>query len=246
MFYYIGLDLGQAQDYTALAVLEQQLWTGPEVDWVDFGVFFPEGVEPGGWVSPSSVGPLYAERILAVNAHYGKGPLAANSPLFVRHLERFPLGTKYGEIVASVRGLLSSEPFRRRIQRTSLLADKTGVGAAVVDSFYEQGVFPIPISIHGGSTVTEEVRGFRVPKRDLVASVQTLLQNSRLKIAPGMGLAPVLKRELLNFRVRINPATAHDSYEHWREADHDDLVLAVALACWYRELARKWQVEAMV
>ena len=33
MFYYIGLDLGQAQDYTALAVLEQQIWTGPEVDW---------------------------------------------------------------------------------------------------------------------------------------------------------------------------------------------------------------------
>jgi len=47
VFYYVGLDLGQAQDYTALAVLEQQLWTGPEVDWSDFGVFFPEGVEPG-------------------------------------------------------------------------------------------------------------------------------------------------------------------------------------------------------
>jgi hypothetical protein len=239
VFYYVGLDLGQAQDYTALAVLEQQLWTGPEVDWADFGVFFPEGVEPGGWVSPSVVGPLYAERILAVNARYLKGPLAADSPLFVRHLGRYPLGTKYGDIVASVRSLLSREPFRRRIRYTRLLADKTGVGAAVVDSFYEKGVYPIPISIHGGSAVTEEARGFRVPKRDLVASVQTLLQNGRLKIAPGMELAPVLKQELLNFRVKINPATAHDSYEHWREADHDDLVLATALACWYRELTRK-------
>jgi hypothetical protein len=239
VFYYVGLDLGQAQDYTALAVLEQQLWTGPEVDWADFGVFFPEGVEPGGWVSPSVVGPLYAERILAVNAHYLKGPLAADSPLFLRHLMRYPLGTKYSEIVASVRTLLSREPFRRRMRRTSLLADKTGVGAAVVDSFYQKGVYPIPISIHGGSAVTEEVRGFRVPKRDLVASVQTLLQNGHLKIAPEMELAPVLKKELLNFRVKINPATAHDSYEHWREADHDDLVLATALACWYRELTRK-------
>ena len=239
MFYYVGLDLGQAQDYTALAVLEQQLWTGPEVDWADFGVFFPEGVEPGGWVSPSVVGPLYAERILAVNARYLKGPLAADSPLFVRHLERYPLGTKYGEIGSSVRGILSREPFRRRMRYTRLLADKTGVGAAVVDGFYEKGVYPIPISIHGGSAVTEDGRGFRVPKRDLVASVQTLLQNGRLKIAPEMELAPILKRELLNFRVKINPATAHDSYEHWREADHDDLVLATALACWYRELTRK-------
>src|SRR5215216_5819548 len=205
MFYYVGLDLGQSQDYTALAVLEQQIWTGPEVDWADFGVLFPEGVEPGGWISPSAVGPLYAER-----------------------------------------SLLSHEPFRRRVRYTRLLADKTGVGAAVIDSFYEKGVYPISVTIHGGSAVTEDVRGFRVPKRDLVASVQTLLQNGRLKIAPQMELAPILKSELLNFRVKINPATAHDSYEHWREADHDDLVLAVALACWYRELTRKQVLEEIM
>jgi hypothetical protein len=249
VFYYVGLDLGQAQDYTALAVLEQQLWTGSEVDWADVGVFFPKGIEPGGWVSPSVVGPLYAERILAVNAHHFKGPLAADSPLFLRHLMRYPLGTKYGEIVASVRSLLSREPFRGRMRRTRLLADKTGVGAAVVDSFYENGVYPISVTIHGGSAVTEEfggAGGFRVPKRDLVASVQTLLQNGRLKIAPEMELAPVLKRELLNFRVKINPATAHDSYEHWREADHDDLVLATALACWYRELTRKEALDELM
>src|SRR5918995_6958101 len=161
MFYYVGLDLGQAQDYTALAVLEQQLWTGSEVDWSDFGVFFPEGVEAGGWVSPSAVGPMYAERILAVNARYLKGPLAANSPLYLRHLERYPVGTKYGEIVASVRSLLSREPFRRRIRYTRLLADKTGVGAAVVDSFYEKGVYPISVPIHGGSAVTDEAHRFR-------------------------------------------------------------------------------------
>jgi hypothetical protein len=35
--------------------------------------------------------------------------------------------------------------------------------------------------------------------------------------------------------VKINIATGHDSYEAWREGDHDDLVLAVALACWTGE-----------
>ena len=68
-----------------------------------------------------------------------------------------------------------------------------------------------------------------------MAAVQTLLQSSRLKIAESLDLAPTLKKELLNFRVKIDPKTAHDSYEHWREGDHDDLVLATALACWYRE-----------
>jgi hypothetical protein len=83
-----------------------------------------------------------------------------------------------------------------------------------------------------------------VPKRDLVAAVQVLLQNGRLKIAPELELAPVLKKELLNFRVKIDPKTAHDSYEHWREGDHDDLVLATALACWYSEYLRKWEAIA--
>ena len=54
---------------------------------------------------------------------------------------------------------------------------------------------------------------------------------------PGARTSPplwgALKEELLNFRRKINLKTAHDSYEHWRESDHDDLVLATALACWW-------------
>jgi len=53
------------------------------------------------------------------------------------------------------------------------------------------------------------------------------------KVAEGLKLWPALREELLNFRRKINLKTAHDSYEHWRDSDHDDLVLAVALACWW-------------
>lgn len=74
-----------------------------------------------------------------------------------------------------------------------------------------------------------------MPKRDLVSTLQVLFQSGRLKVAGGLKLAPVLVEELLNFKVKINVKTAHDSYEAWREGIHDDLVLAVALACWYGE-----------
>lgn len=40
-------------------------------------------------------------------------------------------------------------------------------------------------------------------------------------------------KELIAYRVRIT-ANAHDVYEPWREGAHDDLLLAVALACWLR------------
>jgi len=229
--YLIGLDLGQSSDYTALALVEEPLWVSG-VGWEDFDVYLDEELAERGWISPADVSPLYAARILAVNYKYGR---PAQPPLYVRHLERYELGTKYTEIITKVKRLLLQDPIRQRLERSRLLVDKTGVGAAVIDGFRQAGVNPFAITIHGGSQVTQEYTDFRVPKRDLVSAVQTVLQSGRLKIAEDLELAPLLRKELLNFRVKIDPRTAHDSYEHWREGDHDDLVLAVALAVWYRE-----------
>ena len=75
--------------------------------------------------------------------------------------------------------------------------------------------------------------GYHVPKRDLVTNLQVLLQSGRLKIAGQLPESRTLTDELLNFKVKIDIRTAHDSYEAWREGVHDDLVLAVALACLY-------------
>jgi hypothetical protein len=77
-----------------------------------------------------------------------------------------------------------------------------------------------------------------VPKRGLAPTVPGLLQAGRLKIATELPLAATLPNELTGFRVKINVKTGHDSYgasEDWRSAPHDDLVLALAMACWHSE-----------
>jgi len=66
-------------------------------------------------------------------------------------------------------------------------------------------------------------------------SLLVLFQNERLKIAAGLSMADALVGELLNFKVKIDPKTAHDSYAAWREGDHDDLVLSVSLAAWWAD-----------
>jgi hypothetical protein len=53
-----------------------------------------------------------------------------------------------------------------------------------------------------------------------------------------MKLAPVLTEELAQFKAKINVSTGHDSYESWRQADHDDCVLAVALAVWFGQRSK--------
>jgi hypothetical protein len=227
--YYVGLDLGQSRDYTALALLEEPAWVPPgEMKYPGWG--WALNLEEPGWVSPSDLPEHRLEQVLAVNHERGRPP---DPPLSLRHLERFELGTRYPDVIERVGRLLSSAPLRGK--RAALLVDKTGVGASVVDSLVRAGLGPIAVTIHGGSAVSRDEHGYRVPKRDLVSATQVLLQNGRLKIARGLPLAETLKAELLNFRVKIDPKTAHDSYEHWREAEHDDLVLATAMACWFRQ-----------
>jgi hypothetical protein len=198
MAYYVGLDLGQSADYTALAVVQ--------------------------------------------TVHENTG--SSGPSLHLRHLERYPLKTPYTDIADSVRDLLRGPPFtvdeydasRHRIAKpkVQLVVDKTGVGAAVTDLLKERRLNYIGVTITGlGQKVNRNgMREYSVPKMDLVAALEVPLHKGTLKVAKGLELWPALREELLNFRRKQNKRTAHISYEHWRETDHDDLVLATALACW--------------
>ena len=112
------------------------------------------------------------------------------------------------------------------------MIDATGVGPAVTDIFSKRGRSFTAVKIHGGDAEIHDKGNYRVRKRNLVSALQAALQTGTLKIASSLELAELLREELLNFRIKINIATGHDSYEHWREGDHDDLVLAAAMAVW--------------
>jgi hypothetical protein len=123
------------------------------------------------------------------------------------------------------------------------MIDHTGVGRPVYDMLIDAKLTCplLGVSIHGGDRVSKDGQQVRVPKRDLV-SITQVLQGARLKIADSLPEAQTLIREMLNFKIKIDPVTAHDSYSAWRESQHDDLVLATALALWCGE---KCQPAAM-
>jgi hypothetical protein len=181
--YVGGLDLGQASDFSALAVLERAGRAGRRV---------------------------YA----------------------VRHLERFVLGTPYPAICERVVDLFGQPPLSGR----PLAVDQTGVGRAVVDMLYRARPKATirPITITAGSAAVPDGAGWHVPKKELVGVLQVLLQSRRLQVARSLPEAAALVRELEAFRVKIT-AAANETFEAWRERDHDDLVLAVAMACWLGE-----------
>lgn len=208
----IGLDLGQASDYTALAIVET--------------VNVPVG-------EPRTV--FKRTEYTAIEEHVQDTRIEYQ----LRHLERPELGTPYPAIVKHVSTLVEGAPLNGD---GCLVIDRTGVGRPVVDLFRDANLRTkiVPVTITGGDSVSWEHGGYRVPKRDLVTALQVLFQQQQFKIASGLPHTETLIAEILNFKAKIS-LSGHDSYEaggsgvagEWRDGAHDDLVLAAALACWH-------------
>ena len=220
--YFLGVDLGQAQDFTALTVLErEERDTGRRRDRPDLMN-----------MSMTYYGGVPARKSIPIPTE------AVTENLYAaRHLERLPTGTPYPAQVKRIKELHDRLKADTK-KAPHLVVDQTGVGRPVVDMLRAAGLSPISVTITGGDAVSRDGKDYRVPKRDLVSVVQVLLQAERLKIASSLREASTLTAELLAFKVSIS-LKGHDSYGNdvgpWRENPHDDLVLAVALAAWYGE-----------
>jgi hypothetical protein len=69
--YYVGLDLGQSQDYTALALIEEPVWV-PEGEIREPGWAWRFNIQKFGWVSPANLSHWQLERVLSINYHHGR------------------------------------------------------------------------------------------------------------------------------------------------------------------------------
>jgi len=195
---FVGLDLGQSNDPTAMAILS------------------------------------------AAHIENGKNIPERKRKLLCPVLERIPLRTPYPLIVEYVSKVMRD--VAKRSSKAHLIVDATGVGRPVVDLFVAAGLKPIAVTITGGHDVTKgDMPGaVNVPKRDLISALQVGMHSGNLKIAREIQFAEMLKRELEMFKIKVS-TKGSVSLEAWRESDHDDLVLALALAAWaatYPDLRR--------
>ena len=150
--------------------------------------------------------------------------------LQLRYLERVALGTPYTEVVERV---VQVTRWHELAGRCRLAVDGTGVGRPVVDLLRRArpGCVLMPVNITSGLKQTEEGGYYGVPKRDLILGLQVLLQRGVLRIAAGLEHGANLLKEMTAMQVKIT-LSGHEQYAVWREGTHDDLVFAVALACW--------------
>ncbi len=148
----------------------------------------------------------------------------------MRHLERIPLGTPYTEVTARIVELARRPELAGRRR---LLVDATGVGMPVVDMLRaaQPGCAITPIWITGGQAERFDGSVWHVPKLELMARLQALLESKRLRISRRLQEAGTLVRELMDVRsARRHSGRLRIGAEG--AGEHDDLAMAVALAVW--------------
>ncbi|HWE49243.1 MAG TPA: hypothetical protein VG273_05620 [Bryobacteraceae bacterium] len=73
---------------------------------------------------------------------------------------------------------------------------------------------------------------YSVPKQELIAVLQIALENGRLRVPRKLKEAGALAREMINIQVTPGAGTGRARIGADGYGEHDDLVMALALACW--------------
>lgn len=187
--FIIGADIGRAQDYTAISVLESHE--------------------------------------LPAKGQYAR----AENEYILRHLERLELGTPYHAIVERLKVIST----KLGGEETYHVLDATGVGAPVLEAAREKIDGPVyGVIITGGSTDSydSENQSYHVPKANLISQLQMGFSSGSLTAAQNITMLDALLSELRNFRYEITTA-GNTTFAPWREAEHDDLILSLAIALWF-------------
>jgi phage FluMu gp28-like protein len=168
---------------------------------------------------------VIVERSLrALNTRYIDAYTKWESFLSVRYAKQWKLGKAYGEVAKEV-----GDVFRKveALGRSVLVFDQTGVGDAVFEMIREH----LRGSNVEGVVITQEL------KRDMYSSLETNLEQGKLKIPEDCYSSRELKQELLSVEIRrIGFGYKYGAFE---KDSHDDLVMALALASWRERIGQR-------
>lgn len=209
--YFIGLDLGDRADYTALTVARQHQ------------------VPTGRWILDQAPETMFAYDVIHVDRWRGIGYKAA-LPRIKVVLDRLPQLTHEER---TKEGILNVSPLP-----VFVLIDHTSLGRPVLEDMRASGLNnAVGITFTAGHKVNRDGRDYMVPKTALVSSLRVAVENHRIATA-NIPMREILEGELQNLRRKTKLSTGHESIEagtDWRENAHDDVVFSLAMAIWYGE-----------
>jgi hypothetical protein len=112
----------------------------------------------------------------------------------------------------------------------TLVLDATGCGAPFLDILHKErlGALEMPVMITGSGLPSSTGGTYRIAKADLMSSLNYVITSPHFKIAAPAEQYRAVANELQNIRM-LGSASGTTRFT---STEHDDLVMAFALAAW--------------
>jgi len=215
--YYVGLDLGKAQDYTAWAAMEHRTLS---------------------WHRKCEEYVLYPEDYLDSLINYEN----SKDELGLIGLSQVPLGTSWGDIAKELDGLIARCLQVEKRAEVQIWVDASGLGDPVIDGFLAPIIkghedearrcVMYPVRIVPGEAAYD-FDSKTVSKVHLIDNAMVMREKQDFVIAAGLKGRPVMElfeKQIQDFRRFEGKRAGTIRYEAL-EGEHDDIVIAFALAC---------------
>jgi hypothetical protein len=166
-------------------------------------------------------------------------PEGTKPGLHVPYIRRWPLGTSYVAVVKDVVKMFADPA----LSGHDLIVDTTGCGRPVLDMLREEkpAARVVGVLITGGA-IQHFTKGlWHVAKTNLISVTQVAMQKRVVKFAEKLKETELIVRELENYRMKLS-LQAHEVYAA-KDSEHDDLIIALALAAWGQDNAGRWAVR---
>ncbi|MEI7827661.1 MAG: hypothetical protein WCI87_07715 [Euryarchaeota archaeon] len=195
------------------------------------------GVDLGKRRDPSTVAVLEQRKAPSGRAHY-----------YVKHLKRFALKMLYTDIATTLKKMdaqLQTHAAKKGKKAViTWVLDCGGVGEGVAEMVEKAmpGAQIIKVYLTGGVNPTIDRREVHLPKAQMVSTLVALFDGHFLHLTKRSQEIEAIKEELQNYELRVSDE-GRDSFGAFKTGQFDDLVTALALACWAGQAAQKGKFE---
>jgi hypothetical protein len=152
--------------------------------------------------------------------------------LALRDLRHLPIDQSFTEQQETI--LKAVAKIQASGRSVTLVGDSTGLGKPQLHLLREKRLCRvIGIWLTAGNTVGGSFDDKTVPKVDVITAAQLALEQRLITWNKRLELANIFARELRGYRFKVRASGSTELGNHRGDSDHDDLVLSVAMACWW-------------
>ena len=127
-----------------------------------------------------------------------------------------------------------------------LLVDRGEAGNAVIEMLYDLNLSPLGIRSTSGTNISDSSSGpgYNVPHTELIQALRVEVEQQIIRVSKDVEHQAKLLQELKTLKAKKTSNKKALHYEAAREKDHDDLVMALAMAVWFSR--KVWPKETLV